>query len=138
MKFPRTNSSTCAADGARTAKAAGFTLVEAIAAMAFLAIVIPVAVQGLQIASRAGTVALRKSEAVRVADHLLGEMVATGQWKLSGGGTVREGTHEYRWKVDSRAWEKDALKLVSLQVVYSVQNRDYDVRVSTLLDPNQQ
>ncbi len=106
--------------------------------MMFLAIVIPVAVQGLQIASRAGTVALRKSEAVHVADHLLGEMVATGQWKLSGGGTVREGIHEYRWKVESRAWEKDALKLVSLQVVYSVQNRDYDVRVSTLLDPNQQ
>ena len=99
MRFPRTNSSTCAADGARAAKAAGFTLVEAIAAMAFLAIVIPVAIQGLQIASRAGTVALRKSEAVRVADHMLGEMVATGQWKQSGGGTVREGIHEYRWKM---------------------------------------
>ncbi len=116
----------------------GFTLVEAIAALGFLAIVIPVAVEGLQIASRAGTVAMRKSEAARVADHLLGEMVATGQWRQSGGGTLREGSNEYRWKVESKAWEKDALKLVTLRVVYTVQNREYDVRVSTLLDAYQQ
>jgi type II secretory pathway pseudopilin PulG len=112
--------------------------VEALAAMLFLAIVIPVAVQALQIASRAGTVALRKSEAARVADHLLGEMVATGQWKQGGRGTVREGLHEFAWSVDSKAWDKDALKLVTLRVVYNVQNREYDVQVSTLVDANQQ
>lgn len=119
-------------------RTAAFTLVEALAALGFLAIVIPVAVAGLQVASRAGEVAVRKTEAVRVADRLLGEMVATGDWKQAAGGSVREGIHEFRWKVETRAWEKDALKLVTLQVVYNVQNRDYDVRVSTLLDANQQ
>ena len=45
---------------------AGFTLVEVLAALLFMAIVIPVAVEGLRIASLAGQVAQRKSVAARV------------------------------------------------------------------------
>ncbi len=118
-------------------KSAGFTLVEALAALAFLAIVIPVAVEGLSVASRAAQVAIRKSEAVRVADRMLAELLVTGQWKRSSGGSVREGDQDYRWKVESQAWEKDTLKLVTLQVTYAVRNQDCDIRVSTLLDPDQ-
>ena len=76
-------------------------------------------------------------EAVRVADRMLAELLVTGQWKRSSGGSVREGDQDYRWMVESQAWEKDTLKLVTLQVTYAVRNQDYDIRVSTLLDPDQ-
>jgi type II secretory pathway pseudopilin PulG len=132
MRFPRTNWFTCDAKRSRAA----FTLVEALAALAFLAIVIPVAVEGLRVASLAGQMALRKTEAARVADRMLGELIATGQWKQGSSGTVREGVREFRWKVQSQAWDKDALKLVTVQVTYAVQNQDYDLSVSTLLDPD--
>ena len=53
-----------------------FTLAEVLAALVFMAIVIPVAMQGLHIAGRAGAVAERKREAVRVAERVLNENLA--------------------------------------------------------------
>ncbi len=116
----------------------GFTLVEALAALAFLAIVIPVAVQAIQLASRAGQVAARKLVAARVADRVLNELIVTGQWKNSAAsGTAAEGLSEFRWQLQSESWQKDSLRQLTLQVTYAVQGRDYHVRLSTLLDGNQ-
>ena len=47
-------------------RAAAFTLAEVLAALLFMAIVIPAAVEGLHIASLAGTVAARKGEAAHI------------------------------------------------------------------------
>ena len=58
----------------------GFTLAEVLAAMLFLAIVIPAAVEVLHVASLAGEVAARKSEAARVADRILNESIVTTNW----------------------------------------------------------
>lgn len=117
----------------------GFTLAEALAALAFLAIVIPVAVHALQVASLAGQVAERKTVAARVADRLLNELIVTGQWKQSASsGTVEEGARQFRWNLRSQSWDKDSLRLLTMQVSYQVQGKDYDVRLSTLVDNNQQ
>lgn len=118
---------------------AGFTLAEALAAMAFLAIVIPVAVHALQVASLAGQVAERKSVAARVADRLLNEMIVTGQWKQSASsGMVEEGPRQFRWNLQSQSWDKDSLRQLTMRVSYQVQGKDYDVQLSTLVDNNQQ
>ena len=107
--------------------------------MAFLAIVIPVAVQALQVASLAGQVAERKSVAARVADRLLNEQIVTGQWKQSASsGTVEEGARQFRWNLRNRSWDKDSLRLLTMQVSYQVQGKDYDVQLSTLVDSNAQ
>lgn len=117
---------------------AGFTLAEALAAMAFLAIVIPVAVKAIQVANLAGQVAERKSVAARVADRLMNEMVVTGQWKQSASsGVAEEGARQFRWNLQSRSWDKDTLRLLTMQVTYQVQGKDYDVRLSTLVDSSQ-
>lgn len=112
----------------------GFTLVEALAALGFLAIVIPVAVHGLQVASLAGQLALRKTEAARVADRVLGGLIATGQWSQSPQGTVREDGREYQWRAQSQAWQDATLKLVTVEVTYLVQERRFDLRLGTLVD----
>ncbi len=106
--------------------------------MAFLAIVIPVAVKAIQVANLAGQVAERKSVAARVADRLMNEMVVTGQWKQSASsGVAEEGARQFRWNLQSRAWDKDALRLLTMQVTYQVQGKDYDVSLSTLVDSSQ-
>src|SRR6266404_2945727 len=75
-----------------TTSASAFTLAEALAALLFLAIVIPIAVQGLPIASLAGEVGQRKSIAARVAERVLNENVATTNWNQSSrSGTITEG-----------------------------------------------
>ena len=80
--------------------AAGFTLAEVMAAMVFMAILIPVALEGLSIASRAGEVAVRKSEAALVAERLLNENVVTTNWNQSSqNGTLRQGVRDFRWSM---------------------------------------
>src|SRR5580704_3582100 len=66
--------------GSRRRMAAAFTLAEVLAALLFLAIVIPAAVEVLHVASLAGEVAARKSEAARVADRGLNENLVTTNW----------------------------------------------------------
>ena len=134
MKLKRTECRSRA--GKRPAGA--FTLVEVLAALVFMAIVIPVAMQGLRIANLSGQVAERKGSAAQLADRLLNEMIVTSQWKESvQRGTVVEGPYQYRWQLRNEPWDKEAIRLVSIEVTFAIQGRDYDVRLSTLLDNSQ-
>src|SRR5580700_3456641 len=90
--------------GSRRRMEAGFTLAEVLAALLFLAIVIPTAVEVLHVASLAGEVAARKSEAARVADRVLSESIVTTNWSGRQGGTISEGILDFRWTVTSQNW----------------------------------
>jgi type II secretion system protein I len=117
----------------RSAKA-GFTLVELLAAMAFMAIVIPVALQGLQIANRAGVVAQRKLVATRVMDSVLNEYLANAQNRsATQKGVVQEGNIDYSWQLRLETWKEDTMRLVTAEVTYPVQGRNYTVQESTLI-----
>jgi Tfp pilus assembly protein PilV len=122
---------------------AGFTLAEVLAALLFMAIVIPVAIEGLHIASLAGTVAERKGEAARVARRLLTETLVTTNGDQSGqSGTVTEGQRQFRWTMRNDLWNQDpnqnVIRLLSVEVFFTAQNREYSVRMSTLMDSSQQ
>jgi type II secretory pathway pseudopilin PulG len=114
---------------------AGFTLAEVLAALTFMAIVIPVAIEGVRIASRAGVVAERKGEAVLVAERILNENIVTGQWEQSSPrGIVQDGARTFRWQLRNELWDKDAMRLVTVIVTFDVQGQEHDVRLSTLMD----
>jgi hypothetical protein len=114
-----------------------------LAALLFMAIVIPAALEGLHVASLAGTVAERKGEAARVAQRLLTESLVTTNWNQSGqGGSVVEGQRQFRWTMRNNPWTQDpnqnVIYLLSVEVFFTAQNRDYSVRMSTLVDTSQQ
>lgn len=117
----------------------GFTLAEVLAALLFMAIVIPVAVQGLQIASRAGSVSERKVQAARMAESKLNELIVTRQWSSSASrGTIQEGLQSYAWRLETQPWAEDgAMRLVTVWVSVPVQGQEYEVPVSTLVDAAQ-
>jgi Tfp pilus assembly protein PilV len=120
----------------------GFTLAEVLAALLFMAIVIPVAVEGLRIASLAGEVGERKSRAARVAERMLTESLITSNWSKSvQSGTAWEGDYAFRWNLRSETWAQDgtqyAPRQLSIEVLYTVQNRDYALRLSTLAPTTQ-
>ena len=118
---------------------AGFTLAEVLAALVFMAIVIPAAVHGLRIAGLAGQVAERKAAAARIAERLLNEQIVTTQGSQSTqNGIVQEGSYQYRLQMRNEPWDQDALRMLSMDVTFAVQGQDYDVRLSTLLDTSQQ
>jgi len=155
-------------DTAPSWHSAGFTLAEVLAALLFMAIVIPVAVQGLQIANRAGEVAERKSQAARIAERVLNENIVTTNWtQSSSAGTLYEGLREFHWTLRNEPWSQNltnqvpaettsmgqllggqpqvtataasqtTLNLLSVEVTYKVQNRDYSLRLSTLVNSQQ-
>jgi len=146
-----------------SSRVSGFTLVEVLAALLFMGIVIPVAVEGLQLASRAGEVARRKSEASRVAERVLNESLVTTNWSQSSqSGTIVQGDRQFTYTLRSEPWTQNltnqvpaetmsmgqlagrqpqvsatassqtTLNLLSVEVTYKVQSRDYTVRLSTL------
>jgi len=118
---------------------AGFTLAEVLAALLFMAIVIPVAMQGLRIASRAGSVSERKAIGARLAENKLNELIVTGQWQSSAQkGTIEEGLQSYTWRLQADPWPEDgAMRLLTVYVTIAVQGQDYEVPVSTLVDATQ-
>jgi len=112
---------------------AAFTLAEVLAALLFLAIVIPAAVEALHVASLAGEVAARKGAAARVADRILNESIVMTNWNTgTQNGTVTEGAQEFRWTLTSQNWPVDAMELLTAEVKYSAQGRDFSVKLSTL------
>ncbi len=111
-----------------------FTLAEVLAAMLFLAIVIPVAVEALHVSSLAGEVAARKGAAARMADRVLNESLVTTNWSSGGqSGTVSEGALDFHWTLTSQNWPQDpTMQLLTAEVKFPAQGKDYSVKLSTL------
>jgi type II secretory pathway pseudopilin PulG len=114
----------------------GFTFVEILAAMVFMALVIPTVIEGLTLANRTGLVAQRKRVATQLADSMLSELVVTRQTQGSNPAGDFGADHPgYRWTLKSEQWAEDgSMRLVTIQVWYKVQERDYEVHLSTLID----
>lgn len=124
-------------------QAQAFTLAEVLAALLFMAIVVPVAVEGLHIATLAGTVAERKGEAARVAQRVLNESLVTTNWSQAlQRGDATEGQRQFRWTLRNDPWNQDpgqsVMRQLSVEVFFTAQNREYSVRMSTLVDSSQQ
>src|SRR5262249_820379 len=118
------------------ARARGFTLAEVLAALLFMAIVIPVGMQAVSVASRAGILGQRKAAAMRIAERGLDETFATGTEPpgVTTGSTV-DGDITYPWTIKIEPWTVDTMNVATVTVSFDVQGNTYDVSASTLYDP---
>lgn len=116
-------------------RASGFTLAETLVALLFLAIVLPVTIEGLQLASYAGQVSQRRAIATRIADRILQESIATGTWQGgTGSGVVEEDHLSFRWNLRSDAWPEGTLRVLTVAVEFAVQGRPQEVLLASLVD----
>jgi len=108
--------------------------------MLFLAIVIPVAVEALHVSSLAGEVAVRKGAAARIADRILNESLVTTNWSGGGqSGTVAEGALDFNWTLTTQNWPQDStMQLLTTEVKFPAQGKDYSVKLSTLVNSQNQ
>ena len=127
---------------ARASRRSGFTLAEVLAALLLMAIVIPVALQGMHIASMAGEVGQRKMIAARIGNKVLNELKVTAQLQNTGqSGVVLDHGLSFRWTVKNQAWTEDTLSQMTVATVtvsFLAQGRSYEVHLSTLVAPPQQ
>lgn len=121
----------------RSPRIKGFTLAEVLAALLFMAIVIPVAMQGMSVASRAGILGQRKAAAIRVAERVIAEQLLTGTLSATtSSGSIEEDDVTYPWTMTSETWPEDTMTEITVKVSFDLQGRTYDVSASTLYDPN--
>ena len=112
----------------------GFTLVEVLASLLLMAIVIPVAMEGMSVASRVGVLGQRKAAAMRVAERVLNELMIEEQTQQnSSSGTAGDGDTSYPWTMRVENWSEDAMQQMTVTVMFSVQGGTYEVSVTTLL-----
>src|SRR5580704_18615409 len=102
----------------RNDKTAGFTLVEVLAALMFMAIVIPVAIGAWRVASLSGEVAERKAAAARIADRVLNEAVVTADSSpMAQSGVATENDQTFHWTTRNEKWPVSVTSTSSMQVM---------------------
>jgi prepilin-type N-terminal cleavage/methylation domain-containing protein len=117
----------------------GFTLAEVLAALLLMAIVIPVALEGMSVISRAAVLGQRKVAAMRVAEGVLNEqLLLLSQGEVvenSASGVVTDGGTDFPWTLQSEAWAQDAMTQLTVRVTFTVRGAQYEMKASTLFDP---
>ncbi len=114
---------------------AGFTFAEVLAAMLFLAVLLPVLARAVTLANRLSSAAVRKEAAVRIAENVLEEAVVTGEWSLSNAsGEWTENGILYTWERKSSGWSESGMNEVTVQVDFPLQGQEQSVSLSTLVE----
>jgi prepilin-type N-terminal cleavage/methylation domain-containing protein len=132
MRFFRTTSPT--EFRASSSRRRGFTLVEVLASLLLMAIIIPVAMEGMSVASRVGILGQRKAAAMRVGERVLNELMAEQQTQQnSASGTAYDRDTAYPWTMRVENWPEDAMQQMTVAVGFTVQGNTYEVTVTTLL-----
>ena len=126
----------------------GFTLVEVLAAIVLMGLVLPAAMRGITIASRAGALARHRTEAAALATSKLQEILATQQWETGGGLSgdfIQDGYPDYTWQAELAPWNQagfsaqdiqpQTLQQLDLKVTWGKKGTD-SLTVSTLVYSN--
>ena len=123
----------------QNASDAGFTLAEVLAAMFFMAIVLPVICEAMAMATRASVMAERSREAAQLADRKLNEMIVTSEWEDGEqSGDFDSEYAGYSWKLTTTTWSEDSMTVVTVQVFFMVQGQESSVSLSTLVPESEE
>jgi type II secretory pathway pseudopilin PulG len=115
---------------------AAFTLVEVLAAMFFLAILIPTVLNALTLSNRASVIAERTDIAAQLAENKLNELLIDTTTNSSSGDTRGDFGDDwpgYRWELTRTNWDSSSsMTELDISVYFTVQGREHSVRLSTL------
>src|SRR3990172_12486000 len=96
--------------GTTVGRRRAFTLIEVLASLVLIAIILPVAVKGIALATRTEGVAAERMEAASLAETKLAEMQLTQAWtngELSG--DFAPGWPRYEWSAEVSEWEGSSI-----------------------------
>ncbi len=113
---------------------AAFTFVEVLAALVFLAILLPTVIGGFSICTRAGAAAERTAIATQLAENRMSELMLNDAWiAAEKRGEFGEEFPGYRWEVDQSTWEIENMTALTVHVFFQLQGQERDVALTTLV-----
>lgn len=112
-----------------------FTFAEVLAAMVFLAILVPVVIEGLTLANRAAIVAERTAIAAQLGENRLNELMFNRLWASAPvRGDFGSEWPGYRYELKRGNWPMDRMVELTVHVTFEVQGRQHEVQLTTLVD----
>lgn len=125
--------------GHRQTGAAGFTLVEILAAMVFMGVLIPAIISALLLSNRAAVIAERATIASQLAENKIDELMIDNAWQSAGkNGDFGADYPGYRWESTQTNWQTGTLTgsmtELSLDVFYTVQGQERKAHFTTLVN----
>ena len=113
----------------------GFTLVEILATFVLIAIILPVAMEGISISTRMASESRRKIEAGTLAEKKLTEVTITRDWTNGDqNGDFGSEYPEFKWRYKVSEWGKEELiRQIDLYVEWEAVKETHSVYVTTLV-----
>jgi prepilin-type N-terminal cleavage/methylation domain-containing protein len=96
----------------------GFTLIEILATFVLIAIILPVAMNGISLAAKLANQAKRRVEAGTIAEKYLNDLVVSGDYEDGDQSGEASGDNtEYEWKFEVNDWsQEDSMQQLDLTV----------------------
>ena len=119
----------------RSSRRSAFTLVEVLAALAFLGILMPVVISALLVSNRAAVTSERRTIAAQLAENELNELLLADAWRsASSQGNFGTEWPGYRWQLEKNTWTSGTgtMTELALDVFFTVQGREQTLQLSTL------
>ncbi len=119
----------------------GFTFVEVLAALTFLAILVPTLLGALSVSNRASVMAERSAIAGQLAENKLNELMVDNTWaSAESRGDFGNDYPGYRWELKSGQWDigtagsnsLNGMTELTLDAFFTVQGKEHSVRLTTL------
>ena len=114
-----------------TRRRGGFTLIEVLATMVFLAIVLPAVMRAASTSLAAASSARHLTEATALGEAKLNELVALNQWSQNTSGDFSPDKPDYHWTLESAARDYGVYD-VRLTVAWSEAGKERRLMLTTL------
>ncbi len=116
----------------------GFTLLEVLAALILVAVVLPVAMRGLSLATQGGSYARSVTVATDLAKSKLAEVVADGSWDTGDDRGVFDAAwgddaDRFEWTLAVSDWLGTTMKEVRITVSWEQRNALQSVSIATVV-----
>jgi prepilin-type N-terminal cleavage/methylation domain-containing protein len=124
----------------------GFTLIEVLVALLFMAILLPAIMQGITLASRLGHAAQRRTEAAQLGESQLSQIALSITTAQAQGGTSSgdfgPNAPGYQWESTVQSWPLDTtsagIQEIDLTVTWTDGGQSQSLQLSTLAYPRGQ
>ena len=113
----------------------GFTLVEILATFVLIAIILPVAMEGISLSTKMASNSKRKIEAGTLAEIKMTDLLVNEDW-IDGDDNGNFGTDypEYTWRYEVKDWDSEELmRQIDLYVEWAAMGKTHSVVISTLV-----
>jgi len=112
-----------------------FTFAEILAALVFLALLVPAIMEGITLCSRASLMAERGAFAVSLAQNKLDELALNDAWSREDlSGDFGEDFPNFRWEAEHAPWEETGnMEELTVRAFFNVQGREESVTLTTLV-----